>query len=135
MTKAKEGERSKKRIILSTRVLSSKPAISIEFNDVDNLAGYEERTRVLYMIPKSFAGKARATMGRRRRERALVGKSTETILESFSRSSNSMKILKEVFCGLFGGENRILKKTIFELGLLKEPLVSNLSRNILQPNL
>ena len=41
------------RIILSTRVSSSKPAISIEFNDVDsnNLAGYEERTRVLYMIP------------------------------------------------------------------------------------
>ena len=40
------------RIILSTRVYSSKPAISIEFNDVDinNLAGYEERTRVLYMI-------------------------------------------------------------------------------------
>ena len=35
------------RIILSTRVCSSKPAISIEFNDVDsnNLAGYEERTR------------------------------------------------------------------------------------------
>ena len=41
-----------KRIILSTRAFSSKPAISIEFNDVDNnnLAGYEERTRVLYMI-------------------------------------------------------------------------------------
>ena len=40
------------RIILSTQVCSSEPAISIEFNDVDsnNLAGYEERTRLLYMI-------------------------------------------------------------------------------------
>ena len=38
--------------MLSTRVCSSKPAISIEFNDVygNNLAGYEECTRVLYMI-------------------------------------------------------------------------------------
>ena len=36
------------------QVRSSKPAISIEFNDVEsnNLAGYEERTRVLYMILK-----------------------------------------------------------------------------------
>ena len=43
-------------IILSTRAFSSKPAISIEFDDVDskNLAGYEERTRVLYMIKKTF---------------------------------------------------------------------------------
>ena len=34
------------------RVFSSKPAISIEFNNVNsnNLAGYEEHTRVLYMI-------------------------------------------------------------------------------------
>ena len=34
------------------RVFSSKPATSIEFNDVEsnNLAGYEERTRVLNMI-------------------------------------------------------------------------------------
>ena len=34
------------------RVSSLKPAISIEFNDVDsnNLAGYKERSRVLYMI-------------------------------------------------------------------------------------
>ena len=33
-------------------VCSSKPAILIEFNDVNsnNLAGYEERTRILYMI-------------------------------------------------------------------------------------
>ena len=45
-----------KRIILSMRVFSSKPAISIEFNDVEshNLAGYEERTRVFYMIRKGF---------------------------------------------------------------------------------
>ena len=36
-------------IMLSMRVCSSKPAILIEFNDVDinNLAGYEER-RTLY---------------------------------------------------------------------------------------
>ena len=35
-----------------TQICYSKPAILIEFNDVDsnNLAGYEERTRVLYMI-------------------------------------------------------------------------------------
>ena len=41
-------------IILNTRVSSSKPAISIEINDVDsnNLAGYKERTRVFYMIQK-----------------------------------------------------------------------------------
>ena len=47
-----EGVTKRIRIILSTRVFSSKPAISIEFNDVDsnNLAGYEERTCVLYMI-------------------------------------------------------------------------------------
>ena len=40
------------RIILSMRVCSSAPAISIEFNDVESndLAGYEERARVLYMI-------------------------------------------------------------------------------------
>ena len=45
-----------KRIILSMQVRSSKPAISIEFNDVENnnLAGYEERTRVLYMIQKCY---------------------------------------------------------------------------------
>ena len=38
--------------MLSMRVCSSKPAILIESNDLDsnNLAGYEERTRVLYMI-------------------------------------------------------------------------------------
>ena len=38
--------------IKNTRVCSSRPAISIEFNDVDsnNLAGYEERTRILSMI-------------------------------------------------------------------------------------
>ena len=38
------------------RVCSSKPAISLEFNDVEskNLAGYEERTRVLYMIRNLF---------------------------------------------------------------------------------
>ena len=46
----------KLRIILSTRVRSSKPAISIEFNDVDsnNSAGYWERTRVLYMTRLVF---------------------------------------------------------------------------------
>ena len=35
------------------RVYSSYPAISIEFHDVDidDLAGYEERTRILYMVP------------------------------------------------------------------------------------
>ena len=45
-----------KGIILSMRVCSSKPAISIEFNDVNinNLAGFEERTRVLYMIQKLY---------------------------------------------------------------------------------
>ena len=39
-------------IILGMRVCSSKPAILIEFNDADsnNLAGYKDRTRVLYMI-------------------------------------------------------------------------------------
>ena len=56
---ALDGQQQKKplmkRIILSTRVFSSKPAISIEFNNVDsdNLAGYEGRTRVLYMFPKN----------------------------------------------------------------------------------
>ena len=39
-------------IILSKRVCSWKPAISIKFNDVvsNNLVGYEERSCVLYMI-------------------------------------------------------------------------------------
>ena len=42
------------KIILSTRVRSSYPPISIEFNsiDIDNIAGYKRRTRVLYMIQK-----------------------------------------------------------------------------------
>ena len=41
------------------RVCSWKPAISIEFNDVESndLAGYEERTRLLYMIPIKHKGK------------------------------------------------------------------------------
>ena len=44
--------KNKAGIILSMRVCSSKPAILIEFNDVDidNLAGYKECTCVLYTI-------------------------------------------------------------------------------------
>ena len=56
------------------RVCSSKPAISIDFNGVNNnnLAGYEECTRVLYMIQKKYLH-AITWIGHKDKYPAIVG--------------------------------------------------------------
>ena len=53
-------------IILRMRICFLKPAISIEFNDVDsnNSAGYEECTCILYMIQNTCMKKFHRSKGK-----------------------------------------------------------------------